>query len=176
MGAEITEIFNADGDIIGTMSREEAEQNNHIIQNVIVFVFNSLGKVWIQKRPMNKNHFPGLWDVSACGAIHAGEDKLQAAEREQAEEMGFVSELHFVETFMNEFSDETGRETRVRLSHLFVGISDELPHDTDEVDEFAALPFTELSKRVDSNPEEYIPSFKLELDKAIEAYKRFKNE
>jgi isopentenyl-diphosphate Delta-isomerase len=172
MGAEITEILNADGDIIGTMTREEAEQNNHIIQNVIVFVFNSQGKVWIQKRPIAKKHYPGLWDVSACGAMHAGEDKRKAAEREQAEEMGFVSELHFVETFMNEFPDETGKETRVRLSHLFVGISDEQPHNTEEVDEFRALSYDELSERVKAKPEDYIPSFKVELDKAIDAYKK----
>ncbi len=167
---EVTDVFNEDGDLIGSMSREQAEQDNHIIQNVIVFVFNALGKVWVQKRPMSKKHYPGLWDVSACGALHSGEEPLAAAKREQMEEMGFVSDLKEVETFINVFPDETGDTMRTRLSHLYIGVSEEIPRLSDEVDEFRSVPFDELRRSVAENPEEYIPSFLLELNKAIAAF------
>jgi isopentenyl-diphosphate delta-isomerase len=166
---EITDYFDEDGNHQGSMLRAEAEQNNLVIQNVIVFVFNSLGKVWIQKRPMSKNHFPGLWDVSACGAVQSGEKPLDAAGREQEEEMGFSSELHFVETFMNKFTGHDGRPT-MRLSHLFVGISEEIPEPNEEVDEFIALPHEELVEYVRLKPDEYIPSFLDEIERAVIAY------
>lgn len=168
---EIIDIFDKEGIYIGSMARHEAERDNHVIQNVIVFVFNSLGKVWIQKRPNKPNkHYPGLWDVSACGAIHTGEEPLAAAKREQQEEMGFVSDLRYVETFMNTFPDEAGKNTRQRLSHLFIGESEELPQPNEEVDEFLATPYKELRQQVIDNPQYYIPSFLLELDKAIAAF------
>jgi len=173
---EIIDVVDDAGDVIKTITREEAERDNHIIENVIVFVFNSLGKVWIQKRPTHKKHYPGLWDVSACGAILTGEKPLAAARREQLEEMGFESKLQKVETFMNEFPDEDGSTTRRRLSHLFIGISEEIPQPNEEVDEFLVLPHAELKQRVTDKPGDYIPSFLIELDKAVEAYESQKHE
>lgn len=177
MTPEMTEIYNEAGAAIGTIPREEAERDNHIIQNVIVFVFNALGKVWIQKRPMTKlnelgqvvpKSFPGLWDVSACGAVLPGEDELVAAKREQLEEMGFESDLQHVETFMNVFPEKNG--TTTRLSHLFIGVSEDIPQPSDEVDEFVALPHAELRTKVVNAPQEFIPSFLLELDKAVKVF------
>ncbi len=166
---EIIDVVNEEGQVVDTITREEAELNNHTIQNVIVFVFNSLGKVWIQKRPMSKNHFPGLWDVSACGAVLTAEKSLDAAKREQLEEMGFNSELQFVETFMNKFTGHDGQPTQ-RLSHLFIGISDEIPEPNEEVDEFLAVPHAELRQQIVKDPAKYIPSFLIELDKATAAF------
>lgn len=164
---EIIDVVDDSGQVVDTITREEAELNNRSIQNVIVFVFNSLGKVWIQKRPEHK-HFPGQWDVSACGAVHSGEKPQEAAEREQLEEMGFSSKLHFVESFINKFTGHDGKPTQ-RLSHLFVGVSEEIPAPNDEVDEFQAIPHAELRERVLQEPSDYIPSFLLELDKATDA-------
>lgn len=166
---EIIDVVDDQGQVIDTISREEAELNNRTIQNVIVFVFNSVSKVWIQKRPMNKNHFPGLWDASACGAVHAGEQPLDAAWREQLEEMGFNSELLFIETFLNRFTGDDGRPTQ-RLSHLFISLSNEIPITNEEVEEFLSIQHAELREWVVEKPTEYIPSFLVELDKAITAF------
>jgi isopentenyl-diphosphate delta-isomerase len=171
MEKEMIDVVDDKGQVIDTITREEAELNNRAIQNVIVFVFSSFGKVWIQKRPKHKNHFPGLWDVSACGAVHSGEKPQDAAEREQLEEMGFTSDLHFVETFINKFIGHNGQPTQ-RLSHLFVGISEEIPAANDEVDEFQAIPHSKLRKNIVQNQNKYIPSFLIELDKAVAAFKR----
>ena len=170
---ELVDIISDDGAIVGTMSRDEAEYTNQPIQNVCVFVFNSLEKVWIQKRPMKKKHFPGLWDVSACGAVESGEDIAIAAQREQEEEMGFRAELSLVESFINEFPGQDNQTWR-RLSHLFVGESDEIPQSNDEVDEFAAWPFVELRQKIALEPEKFIPSFLVELDKAVKGWKKLK--
>lgn len=168
---EIIDILNDKGGVVDTITREEAERGNSITENVIVFVFNYDGEVWIQKRPKTKKHYPNLWDVSACGSVHSGENKMAAARREQFEEMGFTCNLKFAETFMNVFPNEDGKVIRQRLSHVFIGKSDEIPLPNEEVDEFLALPYESLRQKVVDSPQDYVPSFLVELDKATKAYK-----
>lgn len=47
-------------------------------------------KVAMQKRSMNKDTFPGRWDISAAGHIEAGGDSKETAVREVAEELGLT--------------------------------------------------------------------------------------
>lgn len=110
---EMIDVVDESGKVIDTMSLEETEHLNHLIQNVIVFIFNSKGEVWIQKRPMNKKHFPGLWDVSACGAVSSGESPNNAAKRETKEEMGISPKLKFAESFLNVFPGHDGKHSAV---------------------------------------------------------------
>jgi len=168
---EIIDVLDEEGNIIDTISREMAEQDNHITENALVFVFNSLGKVWVQLRPKTKSHYPGLWDISACGGVLSNETLEQAAQRETLEEMGIEVELHHIESFLNVFPGDNGEE-RKRLSHLYVGITDEQPQINDEVDEFKAWQPDELRADVKARSGAYVPSFMVELDKAVEGHKQ----
>jgi len=58
-----------------------------------VCVFNSAGQLLIQRRQDTKRSFPSLWDITAGGAVQAGESSRAAAEREVREELGFSPEL-----------------------------------------------------------------------------------
>ena len=166
---EVVEVFNASGQAIGEMTREEAERDNHMTKNVLVFIFNSLGKVWTQLRPDWKAHYPNRWDISVCGGVQSGESPEQAAQRETREELGFEPKLQLAESFLNIFPGDNGEE-RKRLSYLFIGESDKVPRENDEVAEFKVWDLEELRHDVISNPDNYVPSFLLELDKAIKAY------
>jgi len=168
---EIIDVLNEDGEVIDTIPREQAEQNNHTTENVLVFVFDSKGDVWTQLRPKDKKHYPGVWDISACGGVLSSESNQQAAQRETLEEMGIKVDLQFIESFLNVFPGENG-EKRTRLSHLYIGVSDEQPQTTEEVDEFKKWQPGNLRKDVEANPSSYVPSFIMELDKAIEGYKK----
>ena len=163
------DILNEEGEVIDTITREDAERDNHTTENVLVFVFNSLGKVWVQLRPITKRHYPGRWDISACGGIVSGETTKEAANRETLEEMGIDVDLEYVESFLNVFPGDNG-EQRKRLSHLYIGISDEMPQVNDEVDEFKIWEPSALRQNVLANPGVYIPSFITELDKAMAGY------
>lgn len=165
--SEIVHIYNDKGEVVGSLERNEAEDNNHVIANVIVFVFNSQGHVWVQKRPADKKHFPNMWDVSACGGIESHETPLQAATRETNEETGLLVDLVHVETFVNEFADDSAEYTR--LSHVFIGQSEDTPILSDEVAEFAVWEPSELRTHASANPAQYIPSFVVELDIATKA-------
>ena len=62
------------------------EGEYHLV--VIILVFSSDGRLLIQKRNENKTGWPGMWDVSAGGAVTAGESSARGAERELYEELG----------------------------------------------------------------------------------------
>lgn len=55
---------------------------------VHVMVFNSDGKILIQKRSAQKDTYPLYWDVSVGGHLSPGEACQQAAMRELKEELG----------------------------------------------------------------------------------------
>ncbi len=172
MKGELIDVLDADGEVINTITRHEAEQGNHTTQNVLIFLFNSLGRVWIQLRPKIKNHYPGRWDISACGGIVSGETPEAAAKRETEEETGGLKpELEYVETFLNVFPGDSGEE-RKRLSHLYIAQTDEIPQPNEEVDEFKDWEPAKLREHATLNPDLYVPSLIVELDRAVEAYKR----
>lgn len=163
--SEIIDILDDNGQVVGSINRDEAERANHTTQNVLIFIFNSSGQVWVQLRPKTKNHYPGMWDISACGGIVSGEEPDVAAERETEEETGLKPDLYHVESFMNVFPGDNGEQRR-RLSHLYIGISDDKPKVNEEVDEFKLWEVDDLITDIKTNPEKYVPSFMFELQKA----------
>lgn len=78
-----------------------ADRQNHREQEnagtyrmvVHICIFNSQGQLLIQQRSMQKEAFPGKWDVSAAGGVAAGETSRQGAEREVREELGYALDL-----------------------------------------------------------------------------------
>ena len=165
---ELVNVVNETGEIVDTLTREQAEADNHATENVVVFVFNSLGRVWVQLRPQTKRYHPGVWDISACGGVIAHENHKQAAHRETMEETGLDVELQYVESFMNVFPDKNGDQLK-RLSHLYIGISDSQPVLNDEVDEFKQWNPLELRQHALENPNRYVPPLVTELDMALRA-------
>lgn len=173
MADEMIDVVDESGAVISTMTREETEHLNHLIQNVIIFIFTPEGKVWIQKRPMHKKHFPGLWDVSACGAVASDEKPDTAAKRETLEETGVKAKLAHTESFLNAFPGHDNQTFR-RFSHLYIGISEEIPQTNEEVDEFKSVHHGKLAREIAKNPEQYVPSFLIELQKAVAAFNKLK--
>ncbi|PIT89294.1 MAG: hypothetical protein COU27_01110 [Candidatus Levybacteria bacterium CG10_big_fil_rev_8_21_14_0_10_36_7] len=89
---ELLEIFDGKGKKLGVASRK-ASHKLHLIDKVAhVFVFNSKGELFLQKRAMNKDVFPGYYAPSASGHFELNETPLQAAKRETKEEMGINAE------------------------------------------------------------------------------------
>lgn len=57
-------------------------------RSVVVLIYNSQGKIFLQKRSSQKRLYSGRWDVSAGGHVHAGESREAAALRELQYELG----------------------------------------------------------------------------------------
>lgn len=60
---------------------------------VHVCVFDSQGRLLIQRRTAEKRIWPERWDVTVGGGVDAGETSRQAAEREFREELGYPLDL-----------------------------------------------------------------------------------
>lgn len=172
---EYVDYYNEKGEVIGYCTRAEADLKNYIYPNSIVFVFTPDGRIWIQKRSLTKSHYPGMWDTSACGAIAHNEDPRVAAERELKEEMGIDCSLEFADKFLNTFRGEGDQLTRSRMSHIFIGISDQAPEGNHEVEAVAAFTISELLAEIKQNPQDFMPSFDIELDMALKKYEALQN-
>ena len=92
MKEEIFDVCNERDEVIGQNTRSEVHRLGLMHRAVHVLVFNRRGEVFLQKRSMTKDTFPGAWDSSASGHLDTGEDYDACAVREVREELGIVME------------------------------------------------------------------------------------
>lgn len=93
---EIVQIVDSENCETGETTRYEMRKNNLIHRATYILVFNTKGELFVQKRTMTKDVFPGFWDIAAGGVVLAGEPYDLSATRELKEELGIeTSNLNF---------------------------------------------------------------------------------
>jgi isopentenyl-diphosphate delta-isomerase type 1 len=110
MAEEIFDIVNERDEVIGQMPRATVHREGRRHRAVHIFVFNSKGEVFLQKRSMTKDTHPGEWDSSASGHVDSGEDYDPCVVREVREEIGLVLTTPPRRLFKVDACDETGQE------------------------------------------------------------------
>ena len=90
MNEEIFDVVNERDEVIDRLPRRVVHRDGHKHRAAHVLVFNSQGRIFLQKRSMTKDTFPGAWDSSASGHVDSGEDYDACAVRELGEELGWV--------------------------------------------------------------------------------------
>ena len=110
---EYFDIVDENGQPTGkVIDRETAHREGirHRTAHVWVVRKNARGyDILLQKRSMEKDSFPGLYDTSSAGHIPAGSEPLTSALRELAEELGIKAEaeqLHFAGVFHIQYEKE----------------------------------------------------------------------
>ena len=83
-------------------------QHRLIHRAAYILVFNEADCLFIQKRTMTKDIYPGYWDLAAGGVVLADESYEDAAERELAEELG-VTTCPLQHLFDQYFEDSSNR-------------------------------------------------------------------
>ena len=97
------------GEII---SREEAHREGIRHRTAHVWIIRSSKKGYdllLQKRSLNKDSFPGLYDTSPAGHIPAGDEPLESALRELKEELGIEAkpgQLSYAGMFQIQYEKE----------------------------------------------------------------------
>ncbi len=85
---EIVAIVDENNTVVGSAPRKEMRAKALPHRATYVLVFNSRGHLYVQKRTLTKDVFPGYYDPAAGGVVLAGEEYEQGAVREVEEEMG----------------------------------------------------------------------------------------
>lgn len=160
MGQNLDELFDvvdAQDRVTGQLTRREVHARGLRHRSVHILVRNHAGQVFLQKRSMLKDLFPGVWDSSAAGHVGAGEDYDGTAARELAEEIGCRPERPLQRLFRIEAREETGQEFvwvyRAESEGPFTLQADEI----DRGDWFAPV---EIDRWVAERPQELAPAFR----------------
>lgn len=110
MSEEIFDVVNERDEVIGQAPRPEVHRLGLKHRAVHVLIFNARGEVFLQKRSMSKDTFPGAWDSSASGHLDRGEDYDTCAVREVREELGVQLSAVPARQFKVDACTETGQE------------------------------------------------------------------
>ena len=81
-GGEIVQVVDEDNRETGAVTRREMRARGLVHRASYILVFNSRGELFVQKRTVSKDIYPGYLDVAAGGVVLAGESYEEAARRE----------------------------------------------------------------------------------------------
>ncbi len=89
---DLVDVVDADDRVVGTVTRAEMRRDNLRHRAVGVLVRTSGGDVVVHRRSDWKDVWPGYWDVAFGGVLRPGEEWIDGARRELAEEAGITVE------------------------------------------------------------------------------------
>ncbi|HEV7866318.1 MAG TPA: NUDIX domain-containing protein, partial [Chthoniobacteraceae bacterium] len=98
----------AEDRVTGQLSRFEVHRQKLQHRAVHIFVFNSRGELFLQRRSKWKDVHPLRWDSSAAGHVNAGQTYDETAPREIEEELGVTADTTLLATISP--SADTGWE------------------------------------------------------------------
>jgi isopentenyl-diphosphate Delta-isomerase len=154
--AEILEIVDADDRVVGTSTRAEIHRRGLLHRAVHVFVFNTQGDVYVQRRSASKDRHPLKLDSSAAGHVDPGETYEQTAARELQEELGLHAPLERIVRIPA--SERTDSEHVM----LFKAVTDEEPTpNAEEILSGGFVPPDRLSEMMQEDPHDFVHAFML---------------
>jgi isopentenyl-diphosphate delta-isomerase type 1 len=144
---ELLDVVDENDQVVSVKTRGEIHAEGLMHRAVHILVFNHQGDLFLQKRSLNKDECPGLWDTSAAGHVDSGEDYACCAIRELSEELGIIvkSPLEFLFKLQPEMPN--GMEHVTVYSYV-----DEGPFQLqeEEIDEGNWISKNEMDRRVAS--------------------------
>ncbi|WP_237275272.1 isopentenyl-diphosphate Delta-isomerase [Tenacibaculum ovolyticum] len=158
---------------IGLMEKIEAHEKALLHRAFSVFIFNDKKELMLQQRAADKYHSPLLWTNTCCSHQRDGESNLEAGKRRLQEEMGFVSELTEVFSFIYKAPFDNGL-TEHELDHVMIGSFNDEPNiNREEAESYKWMTLQAVKKDIEDAPELYTAWFKIifkeSYDKLINA-------
>ena len=108
---EMCDVVDSEDRILESRLRSEVHVNNLLHRAVHLWIFNSRGELFLQKRSPWKINHPDLWCSSAAGHVDTGETYEEAGHREMQEEIG--ADCPLVKFWKAEAAPETGTRTHL---------------------------------------------------------------
>ncbi|MBI5553357.1 MAG: isopentenyl-diphosphate Delta-isomerase [Candidatus Diapherotrites archaeon] len=152
---------------LGLEEKQKAHQRGVLHRAFSVFIFNSAGRMLLQKRAYSKYHSGGQWTNACCShpRPQAGFESDVHARLES--EMGFDCPLKEIFSFIYK-AKVGGGLTEHEFDHVFLGTYDgPVKVDVAEGDGYQWIPVSGLRKDVKLNPKAYTPWFKIALARVL---------
>ncbi|WP_226344212.1 NUDIX hydrolase [Agilicoccus flavus] len=150
---EIVDLYDEHGRVIGTAPRSRVRAENLRHGGTGVIVRDSAGRVFVHRRTVTKDVYPGLYDFCAGGVLQAGEHPDVAAAREVEEELG-VSGVLLRRLGVAEYADAHTTYVAFLYDATYDGPLDLQP---EEVESGEWLTLDELRARLSDPAWEFVP-------------------
>jgi isopentenyl-diphosphate delta-isomerase len=151
---------------IGLMEKIEAHEKALLHRAFSVFVFNEKGELMLQQRAASKYHSPLLWTNTCCSHQREGESNVKAGRRRLQEEMGFVTDIIEVFSFIYKAPFDNGL-TEHEFDHVMIGRYDATPIlNEEEAEAYKWMKMEDVKKDIEDNPAIYTAWFKIIFDKS----------
>jgi isopentenyl-diphosphate Delta-isomerase len=147
------------GNVTGEADKLEAHRDGGRLHLAFsVFVFDTEGRVLLQRRAPGKYHFAGRWTNTCCSHPMPGEGVVEAGVRRLDEEMGITTSLTDVGSFIYRAEDAASGLTEYELDHVLIGEYDDDPvPNPDEADAWRWVTLADLHSDLTTNPNRYTP-------------------
>lgn len=154
---------------VGFAEKLSAHQNGGRLHRAFsVFIFDSTGRMLLQKRHPAKYHFGGLWTNACCSHPRRGEETEAAAHRRLREEFGFDTPLRPLFTFVYRAHDDASGLTENEVDHVFVGRFDDRPNPNgEEISDFRWIEPPALRDDLIAKPQNYTPWFRKVIERVL---------
>jgi isopentenyl-diphosphate delta-isomerase len=151
---------------LGLKDKLDAHRDGDLHRAISVFLFDSGGRMLLQRRATGKYHSGGLWTNACCSHPKQGEHVQDAAVRRLKEEIGInCNNLEPAFSFLYK-ADVGNNLTEHELDHVFIGSSDALPSpDPQEVMDYRYTSPGDIEKDLREHPEHYTTWFRLVFDR-----------
>lgn len=160
--SELIDIVNEADEVVGQMMRDDPARLDHFTRIVVVSLRDNAGLHIVQVRSNTKKHWPGCFDLAACGGVKSGESYESAAERELFEELGVRTKLTPLVKYPREVAYAGGM--RRHFTHLFMGRYDGGFVANDEVGEVLKLSTGQLKCLIAQKDARVQPYFVEEIE------------
>ena len=158
---EIFPVVDEEGNTIGSATRGECHSGSKLLHPVVhLHVFDSEGRLYLQRRPLWKDIQPGKWDTAVGGHVDYGEDVATALRREAREELGITG---FGEVFIKAYVFESDRERELVNTFAATDVDDVRP--SDELDGGRFWPIDEIASNIGKGI--FTPNFEKEFTTVI---------
>ena len=150
---ELVALLDDDNRVCGSAPRSRVRRDNLRHGATGVLVRNSRGEIYVHRRTVTKDVYPGRYDLAAGGVIAYGEDPYDAAVRELAEELGITG----VELAAFPEADYRDDDTSYH-AYLYECVWDgPVVHQPEEVDWGGWLSPSEVLRRMDDPDWPFVP-------------------
>jgi len=155
---------------VGTAPKLDAHLNGGALHRAFsIFIFNSAGRILLQRRAAGKYHFGGLWTNACCSHPRKGQTLEQSAHARLRHEFGFDAPLKELFSFVYRAEDPASGLTEHEFDHVFVGRFDGTPApNPEEIGGWEWVDRSRLLRDVSEHPERFTPWFRIVLERVLE--------